>query len=83
MNKSILKHSKPYATVSIRSIFSSPKNSDPEISNLKAELTRLRVESKKIKAEIQVRSQKLSTPVNIVNQEKASEFKAKIKEIEG
>lgn len=82
MNKSLLKHSKPYATVSIHSIFSAPKNSDPQVSNLKAELARVRAESKKLKAEIQVREHHLQTPVNLINQERASELKSKIKEIE-
>lgn len=82
MNKSILKHSKPYATVNIRSIFTSPKAADPRLSELKSELAHIRAESKKIKAEIQVREHHLTNPVNLVNQERATEFKAKLKELD-
>lgn len=42
MNRSILKHSKPYINVDIQSIFQTTKNSDPNINKLTVELAKIR-----------------------------------------
>ena len=52
MNKSILKHTKPYATVNIHDIFNTPKTKDPKVNELNEELSRIRGETRKIKYEL-------------------------------
>ncbi len=49
MNKSILRHAKPYATVNVHDIFNTPNSKDPKMNELNEELSKLRNETKKIK----------------------------------
>ena len=49
MNKSIMKHAKPYATVNIHDLFGTPKVKDPRLNQLNEELSKVRGETKKVK----------------------------------
>jgi hypothetical protein len=82
MNKSVMKHSKPYATVSIHDIFTSVNSQDPQVLELSEELTKIRSEVKKIKQELKTYEIQLTTPVSMLNQERAFEYKTKIKSLE-
>lgn len=80
MNKSILRHSKPYANISIQSIFQSTKSEDPQVKELVGELERVRAEVKRVKGEAKGLEAQVMAPVNLINSERATEIRAKIKD---
>ena len=68
MNKSIMKHAKPYATVNIHDLFGTPKVKDPRLNQLNEELSKVRGETKKVKQELKTLEVRLTTPVSMMNQ---------------
>ena len=82
LNKSLLKASKPN-TVNIRDIFSSvPKSKNQRVNDLNEELKKVRTANKRIKVEIQKIHEGFSDPLSVLNQDRGTEFKNKIKNTE-